>query len=390
MDENLRELVSMTMLKGVDYLDRTAKYLPREFMKETSSLMLAFQKLLQMLKETSTLEKPSNALPTSYEHIYEPVLATVEIGGSVANQIDNRKPIKIPANQSGHDYLAIQQNDNFTPSPDKPSIQLEVLVNTENKGMYYCLIDNGNLLLNRKLDTQNSEYVIPLELYSFRAVKDFKIKFTHNDLVIVLLFNSKIDCDVWLEYLFKAKQSIYSYASVPLSMPMDSIGNQRTRVPDLQLVSASTYPKFMRCWSTENILDLDMEQPHSNNSISDGIYLDESIHNANAKKIYENRLENIKHKPIIKSQDDSTVRSLGDSNNTRRNLKHLLKPTKSLPNRNKIKSNKIEYHNVAPLNIPPHSSLQPKIAESISLTKEDIYENNEVSWKQKFNLKKSK
>ncbi|KAI6659142.1 hypothetical protein LOD99_14818 [Oopsacas minuta] len=327
MDSNLIELISNTLLEGVKFIESIGKHLPTNIIKEKNSITKSFQKLIKLINDS----KSCKAVSCKNECIEE--------DKKTQSEIDNRKPTNIPENQSGHDYLAIQQNDNFTPSPDKPSIQLEVLVNTENKGMYYCLIDNGNLLLNRKLDTQNSEYVIPLELYSFRAVKDFKIKFTHNDLVIVLLFNSKIDCDVWLEYLLNAKQSIYSYASVHASYTNNE---KKIQIENPSLPSRAApkllskmfnsihrdHPTFAKSHSVENVsIPFNSSKPD---------FVDISALNVEkSKQVFTRRLEIEKARNVVRSPLPTprvtNSENNADTNSARRKplpLKHV----KSLPN----------------------------------------------------------
>ncbi|KAI6659141.1 hypothetical protein LOD99_14817 [Oopsacas minuta] len=309
MDSNLIELISNTLLEGVKFIESIGKHLPTNIIKEKNSITKSFQKLIKLINDS----KSCKAVSCKNECIEE--------DKKTQSEIDNRKPIKIPENQSGHDYLAIQQNDNFTPSPDKPSIQLEVLVNTENKGMYYCLIDNGNLLLNRKLDTQNSEYVIPLELYSFRAVKDFKIKFTHNDLVIVLLFNSKIDCDVWLEYLLNAKQSIYSYASVHASYT----NNEKK----IQIENPSLPPR-----AAPKLLSKIFKSIPFNSSEPDFVDIS-SLNVEKSKQVFTRRLETEEARYVV-TTPPPPPRVTNSENNADTNSAWrkplLLKHVKSLPN----------------------------------------------------------
>ena len=130
------------------------------------------------------------------------------------------------------------------------------------KGMYYCLVENGALLLNKSLDREHAEYEIPLEKYSFSAEDKFKIKFSHNQLVIKLFFSCEDERENWLEYFFEARQSIYSYASLrQASFPIATLPRETltTTLPKddthLELVCQSSYPNFKRCWSVEDGLD---------------------------------------------------------------------------------------------------------------------------------------
>ena len=59
------------------------------------------------------------------------------------------------------------KNQSF--AQDNPYTRVEVTVNNVVKGMYYCLIESGTLLLNKNLDREQAEYEIPLEKYAFRA-----------------------------------------------------------------------------------------------------------------------------------------------------------------------------------------------------------------------------
>ena len=166
---------------------------------------------------------------------------------------------------SDSQYLAFQENLMFCKDPskakDNPYTQVDVSVNSEVKGMYYCLVENGDLLLNKNLNREHAEYEIPLEKYAFRAEEGFKIKFVHNQLEIKLIFSCPNECDSWLEYFFKARQAIYSYASLPHAPSYHAESSRdnsmTTSITDthLELVSQTSYPNFKRCWSVEDTLD---------------------------------------------------------------------------------------------------------------------------------------
>ena len=134
--------------------------------------------------------------------------------------------------KSDHEYLSLQESavliKDLTNVNDNPHTQVDVSVNNEMKGMYYCLIENGALLLNKSLDREHAEYEIPHEKYSFSAEDKFKIKFSHNQLVIKLFFSCEDERENWLEYFFKARQSIYSYASLrQASFPIATLPLER-------------------------------------------------------------------------------------------------------------------------------------------------------------------
>ena len=150
--------------------------------------------------------------------------------------------------KSDHEYISLQDNSVFREDSKKANddyTQVDVSVNSEVKGMYYCLIENGALLLNRKLDSEHAEYEIPLEKYAFRAEEGFKIKFVHNQLEIKLIFSCPNECDSWLEYFFKARQSIYPQAKSNREREPPQISSgKRTLKPPYEYIIAPGSPKL--------------------------------------------------------------------------------------------------------------------------------------------------
>eukprot|EP00800_Vazella_pourtalesii_P014836 TRINITY_DN3866_c0_g2_i1.p1 TRINITY_DN3866_c0_g2~~TRINITY_DN3866_c0_g2_i1.p1 ORF type:complete len:247 (+),score=29.67 TRINITY_DN3866_c0_g2_i1:331-1071(+) len=237
------------------------------------------------------------------------------------------------------------KNQSF--AQDNPYTRVEVTVNNVVKGMYYCLIESGTLLLNKNLDREQAEYEIPLEKYAFRAESKFKIKFVHNQLVIKLTFSCQTERENWLEYFFKAQQSIYSYASLPPATK-DHTTVQHTKLSEtssmtlpsnktyLEILSSKTsYPTFKRCWSVEDGLDRISSRPEEDIVDLSGLNLQI------ARKEYENSITLFKNKITSSSPaknrssqlfnrfiNPRNVRKVDDYENVSKNSKLITKKKK--------------------------------------------------------------
>ena len=224
--------------------------------------------------------------------------------------IDERKPINIPPDKTTDDYLAIQGNNrNSVPAyTHTPCIRVNVSVNNKLKGLYYCLIEDGVLFLDRNTDAEHSEYVISLGEYTFKAVNDFTIKLTKNELKIALLFSSKIDCDTWMECLTTARDSVYSY--VPIQETTLTIN----KIPKRELDNFDK--EILRCRSVDDIL------ASKNTESSSCVYVDVSpICLENAQKAFEKRAESDKirksvNEPLFVTKNDFSSETLEEVRST--------------------------------------------------------------------------
>ena len=127
------------------------------------------------------------------------------------SSVDERNPVNIPPDTT-QKYLVIQEDNNSNSHTHR--IRLNITVNNELKGMYYCLIENGQLLLDRNINADHSEYVISLSEKTFKLVNNFTIKFTNKELELALLFSSKIDCETWVNYLTADRECVYTYVTI--------------------------------------------------------------------------------------------------------------------------------------------------------------------------------
>ena len=144
------------------------------------------------------------------------------------SSVDERNPVNIPPDTT-QKYLVIQEDNNSNSHTHR--IRLNITVNNELKGMYYCLIENGQLLLDRNINADHSEYVISLSEKTFKLVNNFTIKYTIDELEIILLFGYKIDCTTWMEYLTAAYVPVQKS---DISTPAQLIGTQSAELPPKQ------------------------------------------------------------------------------------------------------------------------------------------------------------
>ena len=224
--------------------------------------------------------------------------------------IDERKPINIPPDKTTDDYLAIQGNNSITVPAytHTPCIRVNVSVNNKLKGLYYCLIEDGILFLDRNTNAEHSEYVISLAEYTFKAVNNFTIKLTKNELEIALLFSAKIDCDTWMECLTTARDSVYSY--VPIQETTLTINQTPKRELD------NFDKEILRCRSVEDTL------ASKNTESSSCVYVDVSpICLENAQKALEKRAESDKirksvNDPLFVTKNDFSSETLEEVRST--------------------------------------------------------------------------
>ena len=188
--------------------------------------------------------------------------------------------------------------------------------------MYYCLIDKGVLLLNKNLDREQAEYEIPLEKYAFRAESKFKIKFVHNQLVIKLTFSCQTERENWLEYFFKAQQSIYSYASLPQEREPP---REKLAVPGSpKLPPRPSHHKLQTQKSFPGVAPIFMRSKSAKTSHCTTDFVDLSTLNLDkVKQTYQQRLESNKPKPNIEDRKRQPI---------------PLKQAKSLPHQSRIAS----------------------------------------------------
>ena len=92
-------------------------------------------------------------------------------------------------------------------------------------------MEKGVLLLDRNINADYSEYVIPLSEYTFQAVNNFTIKLTKNELEISLLFSSMSDRN-----MTAARDPVYSYVTI------DRCNVNTTPTPRVGLVPSLSLP----------------------------------------------------------------------------------------------------------------------------------------------------
>ena len=253
--------------------------------------------------------------------------------------VDERKPMTLPPDTTADEYLIIQENNNNNNQTNShtPRIRLNITVNRKLKGMYYCLMEKGVLLLDKKFSADYSEYVIPLSEYTFQAVDNFTIKLTKNELEIALLFSSMSDRNTWLSYMAAARKSDYSYVLVqigdvptptqqisptqnselPPKLPPKSHTSPRTPLMYQNLNHTSDIPtpdRIVKCKSTENTRTHQIRNPefvHLSNYQLDG-----------AKQNFEGRL---------KPHKENDKRSHAPKYNVGNEEKRSIKSINSLP-----------------------------------------------------------
>ena len=179
-----------------------------------------------------------------------------------------------------NNYTTIQQNNNNNNQTNfhTPRIRLNITVNRKPKGMYYCLMEKGVLLLDRNINAENSEYVIPLSEYTFQAVNNFTIKLTKNELEISLLFCSMTERNTWFNYITAARDSVHSYVTI-----------DRCNINTKTNINPSVSLPIRRCGRVYTIQQSDSDSE-------------------TAKRVYASRLTRNNFKaplPILKNTDSS-------------------------------------------------------------------------------------